>query len=224
MVHDHGTLVVGPLAPPVFAIAQGTAADHHARLVAASPTDLPLRAAGRFQEMNFGLAAAAAEAFLGQPLDERALREAASATVVPGRLEAVGERPLTLFDGAHNPSGAARARRLAAQGVRITAAARRGRRRPGGQGRGRDARVAASPAGSRGLHAPHEPALALTRDPRDARREARRPAGGDRGEPQAALARARELAGADGAVLATGSIYLIADLVREDADARASTL
>ena len=43
-------------------------------------------------------------------------------------------------------------------------------------------------------------------------------------EPRAALFRARELAGADGAVLATGSIYLIADLVREDADARASTL
>ena len=33
--------------------------------------------------------------------------------------------------------------------------------------------------------------------------------------PQAALARARELAGPDGAVLAAGSIYLIADLVRE---------
>jgi dihydrofolate synthase/folylpolyglutamate synthase len=43
-------------------------------------------------------------------------------------------------------------------------------------------------------------------------------------EPRAALSRARELAGRDGAVLATGSIYLIADLVREDADARASTL
>ena len=43
-------------------------------------------------------------------------------------------------------------------------------------------------------------------------------------DPRAAVARARELAGADGAVLATGSIYLIADLVREDADARASTL
>ena len=40
----------------------------------------------------------------------------------------------------------------------------------------------------------------------------------------AALERARELAGPDGAVLATGSIYLIADLVREAADARASTL
>jgi hypothetical protein len=36
--------------------------------------------------------------------------------------------------------------------------------------------------------------------------------------------RARELAGPDGAVLATGSIYLIADLVRESPDARASTL
>ena len=56
--------------------------------------------------MNFGLAAAAAEAFLGRPLDERALRAAASETVVPGRLEAVGERPLALLDGAHNPSGA----------------------------------------------------------------------------------------------------------------------
>ena len=43
-------------------------------------------------------------------------------------------------------------------------------------------------------------------------------------EPRAAVTRARELAGPDGAVLATGSIYLIADLVREDADARASTL
>jgi dihydrofolate synthase / folylpolyglutamate synthase len=42
--------------------------------------------------------------------------------------------------------------------------------------------------------------------------------------PRTALARARELAGPGGAVLATGSIYLIADLVREDADARASTL
>jgi dihydrofolate synthase/folylpolyglutamate synthase len=33
-------------------------------------------------------------------------------------------------------------------------------------------------------------------------------------EPHAALARARELAGADGVVLATGSTYLIADLLR----------
>ena len=43
-------------------------------------------------------------------------------------------------------------------------------------------------------------------------------------EPVAAVGRARELAGPGGAVLATGSIYLIADLVREPGAARASTL
>jgi dihydrofolate synthase / folylpolyglutamate synthase len=44
------------------------------------------------------------------------------------------------------------------------------------------------------------------------------------GDPRAALQRAQELAGDDGAVLATGSIYLIADLVRIERAARASTL
>jgi dihydrofolate synthase/folylpolyglutamate synthase len=43
-------------------------------------------------------------------------------------------------------------------------------------------------------------------------------------DPQAALARAQELAGDDGAVLATGSIYLIADLVRPAGQGRASIL
>ena len=43
-------------------------------------------------------------------------------------------------------------------------------------------------------------------------------------EARAAVTRARALAGRDGAVVATGSIYLIADLVRENADVRASTL
>jgi dihydrofolate synthase/folylpolyglutamate synthase len=43
-------------------------------------------------------------------------------------------------------------------------------------------------------------------------------------DPRAALMHARELAGEGGAVLATGSIYLIADLVRTESAARASTL
>ena len=68
--------------------------------------ELPLRAAGGFQRANFALAATAAEAFLGRPLDRRAVEAAAAETVVPGRLEVVAERPLTVFDGAHNPSGA----------------------------------------------------------------------------------------------------------------------
>jgi dihydrofolate synthase/folylpolyglutamate synthase len=43
-------------------------------------------------------------------------------------------------------------------------------------------------------------------------------------DPRKALARARELAGSRGAVLVTGSIYLIADLVRAEGAVRASTL
>jgi dihydrofolate synthase / folylpolyglutamate synthase len=43
-------------------------------------------------------------------------------------------------------------------------------------------------------------------------------------EPRAAVRRARELAGPDGAVLATGSIYLVADLARTGTARRASTL
>jgi dihydrofolate synthase/folylpolyglutamate synthase len=43
-------------------------------------------------------------------------------------------------------------------------------------------------------------------------------------DPNAALERARELAGPDGAVLATGSIYLVADLIARDGARRASAL
>ena len=43
-------------------------------------------------------------------------------------------------------------------------------------------------------------------------------------DPHAALARARELAGPDGAVIATGSIYLVADLLSAPGARRASAL
>jgi dihydrofolate synthase/folylpolyglutamate synthase len=43
-------------------------------------------------------------------------------------------------------------------------------------------------------------------------------------DPRAAVARAQELAGPDGAVLATGSIYLVADLLADPARRRASAL
>jgi dihydrofolate synthase/folylpolyglutamate synthase len=235
VVHDHGTLVVGPLPHAIFAIAHGAAADHHARLVSTAggrlpaagtlrADQIPLRAAGRFQHANFGLAAAAAEAFLGRPLDERALNAAASETVIPGRLEAVGERPLTLFDGAHNPSGAG----ALADSLPDVFGSRRPRVAVVGVLEDKDA------AGMLDRLLPHLDRVVFTRP---ANPRSLSPAtlvtlaeklGGPPVEtvagPHAALARARELAGPDGVVLATGSIYLIADLVREAADARASTL
>jgi dihydrofolate synthase/folylpolyglutamate synthase len=174
--------------------------------------------------MNFGLAAAAAEAFLGRPLDERAVRGAAAETVVPGRLEAVGERPLTLFDGAHNPSGA----HALADSLPKVFGSRRPRVAVVGVLEDKDAAgmlepllphldqvVFTRPANPRSL----SPATLVTLAEKLGGPPVETVAG-----PQAALARARELAGSDGVVLATGSIYLIADLVREDADARASTL
>jgi dihydrofolate synthase/folylpolyglutamate synthase len=224
VVHDHGTLVVGELDPAVRAVAEEVAAARHARVVAARPLDLDLSAAGRFQQINFGLAAAAAGAFIGRPLEQGALKEAASETVVPGRLEAVGERPLTLFDGAHNPSGA---HALAASLPELF-----GSRRP---------RVAVigvledkDAAGMLATLLPHfdrvvftKPANPRSLSPATLATLAEKLAGPPAEtvpDPRAAVTRAREIAGPDGAVLAAGSIYLIADLVREDPDAQASTL
>ena len=75
VVRDHGTLVIGALPPEVLEIAERTASERHATLVSAESIDMPLRAAGGFQHVNFGLAAAAAEAFLGRRLDDRGIEE-----------------------------------------------------------------------------------------------------------------------------------------------------
>jgi dihydrofolate synthase/folylpolyglutamate synthase len=66
----------------------------------------PLAARGAFQRRNFALARTVAEVYLreaGIDLREDAVREAAATTVVQGRLQVVGEDPLTVLDGAHNP-------------------------------------------------------------------------------------------------------------------------
>ena len=110
VVRDHGTLVTGALAPDARAVAERVVAERHARLVAPAPFEsgpARLRALGAFQRRNFALAAAAAEAFLERPLDPAAVEDAAVGTRIPGRLELVDERPLTIYDGAHNPDGAA---------------------------------------------------------------------------------------------------------------------
>jgi dihydrofolate synthase / folylpolyglutamate synthase len=225
VVPDHGTLVTGELDPDSLAVAERVVAERHASLVRpAAAGDLPLRAAGGFQRGNFALAGAAAEAFLGRPLERAALEAAAAETVVPGRLEVVSERPLTLLDGAHNPSGA-RALAASLDGVL-------GERRP---------RVAVigvlddkDATGMLETLLPHVDRVIFTRsqNPRSLspgtlttlEEKLGGPPAETVADPRAALARARQLAGPEGGVVATGSIYLIADLVRDVADARASTL
>ncbi len=60
---------------------------------------------GRHQVEHLATSVAAAEAVLGHALDDDALRAAAAGVTSPGRLEVVGRAPLTIVDGAHNAQG-----------------------------------------------------------------------------------------------------------------------
>ena len=61
---------------------------------------------GAHQGDNAAIALAAAEAFVGAPLDADAVYDAFARVRSPGRLEIVGRHPLVLLDGAHNVAGA----------------------------------------------------------------------------------------------------------------------
>jgi dihydrofolate synthase / folylpolyglutamate synthase len=224
VVRDQGTLVVGRLDPESWAVAERVAREHHVPLVAPADLGLNLLAAGRFQRANFAIAAAAAEAFLGRPLDRAALARAAAETLIPGRLDVVAQRPLTVYDGAHNPEGA----HALAESLDDVLGERRPRVAVIGVLEDKDA------AGMLGELLPRLDRVVFThpRNPRSlppaTLATLAEKLGGPPGEtivrPRSALDHARALAGPEGAVLATGSIYLIADLVRERADARSSTL
>lgn len=66
---------------------------------------LPLH--GRHQVLNASCALAAVEAFIGAPLSEAVLVDAFASVKVPGRMEILGRQPLCIVDGAHNVAGMA---------------------------------------------------------------------------------------------------------------------
>jgi dihydrofolate synthase/folylpolyglutamate synthase len=109
VVQPGSTLVLGPdLAEPAFSVAREVARERSARIVIAggSSAAAGLLAKGTFQRRNLALAHAAAESYLasaGIPLNEAAVREAAESVEVPGRLQVLDGDPLTVLDGAHNP-------------------------------------------------------------------------------------------------------------------------
>jgi dihydrofolate synthase/folylpolyglutamate synthase len=237
VVEPRSTLVVGAgMHPDAARLAGEVAAERSARLVVA-PADpgveLEMVARGAFQRRNFALAAEAARAYLDPPgtLDGAAVRAAAASTLVPGRFDVVAQLPRTgpgegaaevVLDGAHNPGGMvalAEALPEFAGGRRLVACLS----------------VLDDKDATEMLRSllPLCDALVTTRaqTPR-----ALPPATlaslchqlgftGDVeivGEPRAALERARAMAGADGVALATGSIYLIADLLRPVGAARST--
>jgi dihydrofolate synthase/folylpolyglutamate synthase len=107
------TLALGARAQPeVLAVARTVAKEQSAELLIADdePGELELGARGSFQRANFALARLAAESYLRRaqvPVSEEAVRMAASATSVPGRMQVVARDPLTVLDGAHNPAAVA---------------------------------------------------------------------------------------------------------------------
>jgi dihydrofolate synthase/folylpolyglutamate synthase len=182
---------------------------------------MPIAARGAFQRRNFALARAAAEALLGE-LDDAAVRAAAASTLVPGRFQVVDGSPETVIDGAHNPAGmAALAESLPEwlDGRELTAVVS----------------VLDDKDAAAMLQAliPHVTRIVCTTNanpralpPATLKSLARQlgfTAVTAERDPRAALATARELSGPQGAVLATGSIYLIADLLRP-AGTRGATL
>ncbi len=76
------------------------------RTPAASYEGVWLDLHGSHQGDNFAAALAAAEAFFGQPTDDKLVREAAATVRSPGRLEIVRREPLVVLDGAKNLEGA----------------------------------------------------------------------------------------------------------------------
>jgi dihydrofolate synthase/folylpolyglutamate synthase len=157
---------------------------------------------------NLALAIAAAESFLGRPVDPHA----ADGVELPGRLERRGESPLEIWDGAHNLAGVGwllpRLPRAAAGWTVVCSILRD--KRPGMMLEALSVLggtlVATESSNGRALPAAELAALASAHFER-VETEA---------EPAAARARAFELAGPEGAVLVTGSLYLLADLSAAD--------
>jgi dihydrofolate synthase/folylpolyglutamate synthase len=109
VVRPATTLVLGAdLAPAALAVAQRVAGERGTRILTAPAGwgGAALGASGEFQRRNFSLARVVAETYLrdaGIEPREAAVREAAAATRVRGRLQVVDRDPLTVLDGAHNP-------------------------------------------------------------------------------------------------------------------------
>jgi dihydrofolate synthase/folylpolyglutamate synthase len=217
VVKPGATLVTGDTAPEVQELARATGA----QIVAPEPLEAA-RALPGYQATNFAVAAPAARAYLGE-LDPVRVAEVAGRIKVPGRVQVVAEDPLTIYDGAHNPSGVealvAALPALAADRRLVAVVSILDDKDAAGMLRALLGKTAAAVfTSSRNPRALPPATLASLAEQ----------LGGPPSEivrdPRAAVARAQELAGPDGAVIATGSIYLVADLLSDPGRRRSSAL
>jgi dihydrofolate synthase/folylpolyglutamate synthase len=225
VVREHATLVVGAdLHPDALAVAERVCAERDATLVHA-PADpgVEVIAGGAFQRRNFALATTAAGAYLEGALDDAAVAAAAASTLVPGRFEVVSRDPDVVVDGAHNPGGmVALAEALAAfaGGRRVVACVSVLDDKDAGAMLASllplcSEVVCTASANPRSLSPATLQSLCAQLDGPPARTVT----GAHR-----ALDAARTAAGPGGVVVATGSIYLVADLLRPQTARMRSTL
>jgi dihydrofolate synthase / folylpolyglutamate synthase len=229
VVRPGATLVLGAgLHPDARAVAERVAAQRGATVIdAPADPELEVAALGEHQRRNFAAAMTAARAYLGE-LDAQAVADAAAATLVPGRLEVIDDdAPAQLvIDGAHNPAGMAA----------LVAAL------PAFVGERRLVAVVSilDDKDPSAMLAPLLPLCDQVVFCRIANPRGLSPAtlaslagqlGGARGggihterDVHAAVELARELAEDDGVVLVTGSIYLLADLLRPAGAGRGASL
>ncbi len=233
VVQAGATLVLGPdMHPDALAVAREIAGERGATIVQAdADPHAQVGALGAFQRRNFAVARAAAQAYLGE-LDELAVAAAAAEVRVPGRMQIVAREPLTLLDGAHNPDG------IVALAESLPDVSRSTRSADGklvavvsilDDKNASEMLATIAPicdvivlTASQSPRALPPPTLLSLLEQTGAQVQAQVVP-----TPHAALERARELAGPGGVVVATGSIYLIADLSSDPATIgarRASTL
>jgi dihydrofolate synthase / folylpolyglutamate synthase len=157
---------------------------------------------------NLALAVAAAETFLERPVDA----SPADGVSLPGRLERRGDAPLEIWDGAHNLDGVGwLLPRVPDRRYVVVASILEDKDADGmlaALSALGDTLIATESSNTRALSADKLARLAG----RWFLRTEKEP------NPVAALAAAREIAGPEGAVLATGSLYLLVDLAAPDED------
>jgi dihydrofolate synthase / folylpolyglutamate synthase len=162
---------------------------------------------------NLALAVAAAESFLGRAVDPSTVGD----VLLPGRLERRSESPLEIWDGAHNLDGVGwLLPRLPDRRYVVVASILSDKQVDGmlaALSALGDTLVATESSNTRVLPADE---LARLGSRWFRRTEQER-------DPAAALAAARAIAGPDGAVLVTGSLYLLADLAARREDVPSST-
>ena len=210
VVKPDAVLVLGETTPEVEALALATGA----RIVRPAPEGGSLPG---FQQANFAVACAAARAQLAE-LDADLVHQVERRISVPGRLQVVDERPLVVLDGAHNPSGAAALAAALPQRPFVAVVSILDDKDAAAMLRALLPRCATFVCTSAPTPRALSPATLASLVAQLGASAEIVP------EPHAALARGRELAGPDGAVVATGSIYLVADLVSAPGTRRASAL